>query len=354
MEGSAGAIVDLLHGLCKFLGSDGTKIRSFREESPQESVAVFIQSSLPGAVGFGAVDDDLESSRDLLMLRDFRSVVVRHGEATFLRHGREDFRCRSHHFISSLVFEKHCAEVFGVPFYERCNSTGHSPGAHDEIAFPIPTPLLLVDDLWSFTNIPPVGNMACRCPLETIEPRTLSFARQMKVQTASLFFCLPDVAVDRFVTYRMFSVPRRCALHSSGDRIGAFSCTQMFHDVPENIGIVVPVFPLPVRGCASQTGTLLCHMGGVTIIKRRTTALQFSTDRGLRTADEGGDLLLLCTELVEHCQLITLATRKMSHDGRGERVLKPSLLPYFRRIASWNRDFQCVSLLNSGNLVIDY
>src|SRR3990167_11529484 len=79
LQGSTRTIVDEVDRERNLLVCHGLEIGLLREELAQQSVGVFVQSTLAGAVGMCAVNDERECTGDRFVISDLPSVVMRHG-----------------------------------------------------------------------------------------------------------------------------------------------------------------------------------------------------------------------------------------------------------------------------------
>ena len=171
------------------------------------------------------------------------------------------------------------------------------------------------------------------------------------MQASAFFLHLPDVTVDALMADGMLPKPGRFSLHPTRDGIGTLAITELVHDVTQQPWIVMPAFSLRIRSLSPFLGTALSCSGGVPIpVGRRTGALHLSANGRLVTAEDVCHLLLGMSVVgFEQClELLPLRAGKMCHTVGWERVLKPSLLPYFSRGTFQDRYFLCISLLNSG------
>ena len=78
MERTTGTIVEPFHGSVNVLLGLLREVRSFREEPPQFPVHEFIEATVTGSVGSGAVHGHVQVLGDFFMLRNLFAIVVRH------------------------------------------------------------------------------------------------------------------------------------------------------------------------------------------------------------------------------------------------------------------------------------
>ena len=118
----------------------------------------------------------------------------------------------------------------------------------------------------------------------------------------------------------MRPVPRRFSLHPSFDLFRTLTFAQKFKNEPEHPWVVVPMMFITF----SFLCTPLCRMSSVVV----ATTCKLTTDRGLVTAENTGDITLVQPRTVESFQLLPLEAGKMGHTvgGKGLSAFPPTVL----------------------------
>ena len=327
MKGTTRTIVEFFDDEIKFFLGDCGEIGALGEVPPQFPVHKLVEATIAGAVGPGAVDDDLQLRGDLFMLRNLMAVVMGHREAVVLGDSTECRMTRPYHLLCGLIGNENAPEIHRKAFREGGDGSRSAPRAHYEIALPIATSLLPFHNLRPFFDASAIGHLPFSALPEAMPLVLLALVRQMEMHAAAFLFVLPDVVVDGLMAHCVGSVPRRKPPHTSGDLVGTLPVTKLLHNMLQHRGFIVPTTTMVVGSLPSLLRTFMRLVGLVPEARVGISPGQFPADRGLVAADEVGNFRLRLAGTDKNFDLVPLGSGKMSHTVEGVEVERR---PFYR------------------------